>query len=344
MSRVFRLDPQEISHITGMVKLLGDSYSSVESVEFLSSITLHAHDLPQRLREFLNEFRLADADSDFALISGFPIDGEAIGPTPVHWDHRPPVSPTLKEEIYAMLLGALVADVFGWATQQGGYVCHDLLPVKGLEMEQTGASSKCVLDWHTEDAFHPYRGDYVQLLCLKNPDSTPTTIGHLDLSLLSEDEIELLFEPRFAFKPDHSHTPEFRGRDGYWNKDGKDELKMSYSAMGKAEEAPPKVAILSGHRDAPYICVDPVFMASPSDPKAAGAFNALRKALDQNLNDVALSPGDVVFVDNARVIHGRQPFSPRYDGTDRWLKRFNLTRDLRKSFPVRGSESRRLVF
>jgi len=103
MSRVFRLDPQEISHITGMVKLLGDSYSSVESVEFLSSITLHAHDLPRRLREFLNEFRLADADSDFALISGFPVDGEAIGPTPVHWDHRPPVSPTLKEEIYAPL-------------------------------------------------------------------------------------------------------------------------------------------------------------------------------------------------------------------------------------------------
>ena len=211
MSRVFRLDPQEISHITGMVKLLGDSYSSVESVEFLSGITLHAHDLPRRLREFLNEFRLADADSDFALISGFPIDGEAIGPTPVHWDHRPPVSPTLKEEIYAMLLGALVA-------------------------------------------------------------------------------------------------------------------------------------ILSGRRDAPYICVDPVFMASPGDPKAVGAFNALRKALDQNLNDVSLSPGDVVFVDNARVIHGRQPFSPRYDGTDRWLKRFNLTRGLRKSFPVRGSESRRLVF
>ena len=85
MSRIFRLDPQEISHITDMVKLLGDSYSSVESVEFLSGITLHAHDLPRRLREFLNEFRLADADSDFALISGFPIDGEAIGPTPVHW-------------------------------------------------------------------------------------------------------------------------------------------------------------------------------------------------------------------------------------------------------------------
>ncbi|MBL6933074.1 MAG: TauD/TfdA family dioxygenase [Rhodospirillales bacterium] len=344
MGRTYNLNPAEISDVVGLCHTLSQLYSSVEGEEFLGSVNLHAHELPLNVRKFLNDFRLSDEDSDYAVVTGFPIDEGSIGYTPSHWDNRPAVSPTLKEEIYAMLLGALVGDAFGWATQQAGYICHDLLPVKGLEMEQTGASSKCVLDWHTEDAFHPCRGDYVQLLCLRNPDNTPTTIGALDLGLLSDEETELLFQPRFAFKPDHSHTQEFRGRDEHLRENEKDRLEVSYSAMNRMDTEPPLVPILSGRPDAPFICIDPVFMNRPSNHNAAAAFDALRKALDHNLMDVALNPGDVVFVDNARVIHGRKPFLPRYDGTDRWLKRFNLTTDLHKSFPLRVGDSRRLIF
>ncbi|QMU70179.1 hypothetical protein GXP74_20055 [Streptacidiphilus sp. P02-A3a] len=32
---------------------------------------------------------------------------------------------------------------------------------------------------------------------------------------------------------------------------------------------------------------------------------------------VVLEPGDAIFLDNYRVVHGREPFQPRYDGTDR---------------------------
>jgi len=47
---------------------------------------------------------------------------------------------------------------------------------------------------------------------------------------------------------------------------------------------------------------------------------------------VVLRPGDVAFLDNYRVVHGREPFTPRYDGHDRWLKRVNLIRDIRRVF------------
>jgi hypothetical protein len=30
-------------------------------------------------------------------------------------------------------------------------------------------------------------------------------------------------------------------------------------------------------------------------------------------------------------VHGRRAFKARYDGSDRWFKRMNITRDLRKS-------------
>ena len=40
-------------------------------------------------------------------------------------------------------------------------------------------------------------------------------------------------------------------------------------------------------------------------------------------------------MDNYRAIHGRYAFQPRYDGTDRWLKKMMLTRDVRKSRVLR---------
>ena len=45
---------------------------------------------------------------------------------------------------------------------------------------------------------------------------------------------------------------------------------------------------------------------------------------------LVLEPGDLLFLDNRRVIHARSAFTPRGDGTDRWLQRALITADLRK--------------
>ncbi len=36
---------------------------------------------------------------------------------------------------------------------------------------------------------------------------------------------------------------------------------------------------------------------------------------------VALRPGDLLVLDNRRAVHARTAFTPRFDGTDRWLQR-----------------------
>ncbi|NBT21304.1 MAG: hypothetical protein EBT17_04190, partial [Actinobacteria bacterium] len=43
---------------------------------------------------------------------------------------------------------------------------------------------------------------------------------------------------------------------------------------------------------------------------------------------VVLGDGDLLVIDNDRAVHGRTPFVPRYDGTDRWLKRALVVREL----------------
>jgi len=43
-----------------------------------------------------------------------------------------------------------------------------------------------------------------------------------------------------------------------------------------------------------------------------------------------LKPGEILFINNNKAVHGRSPFFPKYDGTDRFLVRcfavFNLER------------------
>jgi len=43
---------------------------------------------------------------------------------------------------------------------------------------------------------------------------------------------------------------------------------------------------------------------------------------------VVLEAGDLLIVDNDLAVHGRRPFSPRFDGTDRWLQRTFVVPDL----------------
>jgi alpha-ketoglutarate-dependent taurine dioxygenase len=56
-----------------------------------------------------------------------------------------------------------------------------------------------------------------------------------------------------------------------------------------------------------------------------------------------LLPGECLFIDNYRAVHGRSSFKARFDRTDRWLKRINIARDLRKSRGVRKAPASRVI-
>ena len=44
-----------------------------------------------------------------------------------------------------------------------------------------------------------------------------------------------------------------------------------------------------------------------------------------------LEAGDLLVVDNSVAVHGRTPFTARFDGTDRWLQRTFVVADLAAS-------------
>ena len=153
-------------------------------------------------------------------------------------------------------------------------------------------------------------------MCLRNPDAVPTTFALIDEARLEPDQVEVPFEPRFLFRPDPSHPSDREG-----------------------EKAP----VLFGDPKSPYIRFDPYCIDRPEIEEARSAMDSLIRAIDENLRGVALLPGECLFIDNYKAVHGRSSFKARFDGTDRWLKRINIARDLRKSRGVRKTPASRVI-
>jgi Fe(II)/alpha-ketoglutarate-dependent arginine beta-hydroxylase len=332
----YRLSPAEAEQAHRLAARCMAEYGAVDNPRFLTDVHVLAGELTRCVRLAANQARLDDRTHGL-VISGNPVHQEQLGPTPAGWQQ----ADTDSSRVYAfliMLYGALLGDVVSWATQQDGRIVTDVVPAPGMEDSLVSSSSRTELGWHTEDAFSPCRADYVGLLCLRSPDLTATTIGHLDLAALPEHIGAVLRQPRFSIMPDTSHEaalntdPAAAGRAD------------AFDRLDAVRRRPPRIPLLEGHPDAPVLRIDGDFvLAAEGDAEAAEALAWLKEHLSANLYDFPLSPGDMGFIDNRNVVHGRRPFRPRYDGTDRWLKRVNLAVDLRRTRPGRTNTTTRVI-
>jgi Fe(II)/alpha-ketoglutarate-dependent arginine beta-hydroxylase len=345
MARIV-LTPEEVVQIKPLLSELADRYESPENQAFLDEADVIAHDLPRRVRSAVRAFRLHEPEDALLVVGGYPIDEEKIGPTPVHWKHHALGNDTREEDMLLVLMGSLLGEPIAWSTQQDGRVVHDILPIKGHEQEQLGSGSEVLLTWHVEDAFHPYRGDYLGMMCLRNPDRVPTTFAPISKVKLTPDQLAVLSSPHFTIRPDESHLPKNRsnGDGAARSPDEEAVLQRAYRKIEGMWNAPERIPVLFGDPRSPYVRMDPYFMDPPEDPVARATFDELTRKVDEALEDQVLEPGDFCFIDNFQAVHGRKPFKARYDGRDRWLKRINVVRDLRKSRDSRLSAASRVMY
>jgi Fe(II)/alpha-ketoglutarate-dependent arginine beta-hydroxylase len=307
----------------------------------LSRAAVLAQELPRRLREVVTGFRLTDRPYGGFVLGGLPVDEPALGPTPASYTEPVDRAAVRQAEMTLLLLGSLLGDPFSFITQQRGQLILDVFPVRGHEHEQLGSSSRVTLEWHNEDAFHNARADWSVLLCLRNPYGAATTFAPIDTVGLPEDVRDVLFQERFTIMPDVSHTQGFNAATA----GVEDGQQAAFGVINQMKTEPRRIAVLSGDREAPFVRIDPAFMRQDdTDREARDALTAARAAIDEALREVVLAPGELFIIDNLRAVHGRAPFRARYDGTDRWLKRINLTADLRKTAGSRlGPGNRALI-
>lgn len=333
----YDLDDLENKAISDLVDQVLLNVQSVDCETFLGQAGLLAQELPFGLRAFLHNYKQNDDKNPTALVSGYVIDQDRIGKSPQHWKDSLFKSSTLREEIFFVLCGSLIGNPIGWSTQQSGRIVHEIFPTRQHETDQVGFSSKGTLEWHTEDAFHPLRGDYIALMCMRNPTNTPTLVASNTDIDLTQENYRPLFKSSFKIKPDDSHL-------SVTCEDAEVSLRKAQDNMHKLNDNPDEVSVLFGCPAHPYWRVDPFLMEMPRDKEDRNALNMLINEINQNMMEVILSAGDILFCDNYRTVHGRAPFTPKYHGWDRWLKRLNIVIDLRKSRSSRSSGTSRVFY
>ena len=204
--------------------------------------------------------------------------------------------PTPKADRELLLQALRLGYPVGYAQEQNGIVIQNIVPVHKLETQQISSSSKVELEMHTETAFHPHMPHWVLLLCMRGDSTAETTYAIKDeiLGHLNESVISVLKTDSFYTTIDDS----FR-------------MKNEPNALIRKQ-------ILSD--DGQRFVYDSSAM-KPLSKDAERALKLLGEAVIKSQRSVVLQTGDLMIIDNHTTVHGRKPFQPRYDGTDRWLKR-----------------------
>ncbi|AVT34075.1 oxygenase [Plantactinospora sp. BC1] len=258
-----------------------------------------AAQLPTGLRNALAEFGAGASASGFLLIRGLEI-GE-LPPTP-DGHQATPLTAHGTTGLLAMVADAL-GRLVGYADEKNGALVHEVHPVRNEEhrIENSGAVA---FDFHTENVHHPLRPDFLGLLCLRQDHegvaATRVASVREAYRLLTEEQIATLRRCEYTSLYPTSFSRNTPDRP-------------------RAESGPHPVLFGGG---------DSLFMRYNSHntraTSTAGrhALDALAVALEEVARDLVLAPGEMVVLDNHVAAHGRSAFRPRYDGADRWLRRF----------------------
>jgi alpha-ketoglutarate-dependent taurine dioxygenase len=267
---------------------------------FLATARRLTDRLPARLASTLREFNENGNQRGFLLLRGLPVEDDADLPTTPTSTPAPVDRPLLTMEAMLALAGGALGLHTGYAELRAGTVYHDVYPSPGAHF-LSSETSETLLEFHTEMAYHQLQPNYVLLACSRadHERTAATLVASVRnaLPLLSDAERAALFEVPMPCCVD-----------------------VAFRGGVEDPGAIAAVAPLYGDPDDPMLGYDRELLA-PEDPAHKEAVAALSKALDQVTEAVYLTPGDLLVVDNFRTTHARTPFTPRWDGKDRWLHR-----------------------
>lgn len=290
-------DPDTAQLLTNMACVLAAADARADDL-----FSAHLSEVPAELAAALRRLvRPPDRTSGHRVVRGLLAGFGDPGPTPLHWRDAA-VERTRALDIALVLVGAALGPVFGWRGQQDGRLVHNIMPSPGYENLQVGASSSTPLEWHTEDAFHRRRAEVLLLACVRNDEGVGSRVASIRRAGLTPDQLRTLGARQVAILPDASYPDDWR--------------------QAPAACRPRGVPTVWHTDDGPCLRYDPAYsrFLDPT-PAFTRAYAALGEALDRCHEEIDIRPGDVLLIDNDVAVHGRAAYRPRYNGTDRWLKR-----------------------
>lgn len=250
------------------------------------------------------------------------VRGVPLGPVPAT-PPSPLAAPSTPVATRSLLTAARrLGQPVGYAPEHGGDIVQQIVPTREAAGDQVSTSSDVELMFHTETAFHPHRPRYLLLLCLRGDPAAATTLAsvHDVVEHLDAATVEAMFESRFRTAVD-----------------------QSFLGGGRVNRLGPPRPLLEGTLDEPTFVFDADLMVGIDDD-ADRVIREVRRVVGESHRSVVLAAGDLLVIDNHVAVHGRSPFAPRYDGTDRWIQRTFVVTDLAPSAGERAGRVITTVF
>ncbi|CAM3577963.1 TauD/TfdA family dioxygenase [Kibdelosporangium persicum] len=311
---VVTLGTEESDALAGVARrLCTRADGRVDNVGWVAAAGEAWEETPPMLRQAVRTFRRDSGRHGTLLLRGLPLGSDPLPPTP-NADNSVQRTATCPAAVLMMVASGL-GDPVAFMAEKSGALVQDVVPVPDKETSQSNAGSVPLM-FHTENAFHAHRPDYVLLNCLRADQD-----GSAGLRVVSVRALLPYLDDRT--------------REALWAEEFVTEPPPSFATRAGAEGVPH--AVLHGHEDDPEIRVDLV-ATRPMTRRAGSALARLRDCCEAVSLSVYLSPGDLVVVDNRSALHGRSAFRARYDGYDRWLQRTFVLADLRRSRRYRSQD------
>lgn len=271
-----------------------------------------AKSLPSDIVKILNDFIKYGSHTGFLLIKNFPIDDSLLPPTPFVRDLSNHIGGNTQLARVQSILLSTITEIISYEAEGGGRIFQDVVPIQSMEKQQTSFSSNTELEIHTEQAFSQLRPDILSLACLRGNPSAITYILPIQslLDNINIHEKDILCLPLWKTGVDLSfklHNSEF----------------IDGNVRGP-------LPIIYGKESDPFLLFDQDLM-SGTTPRANTLIKDICNIYIKNRNSYSLTPGDIILIDNRRAVHGRSSYTPKYDGTDRFLIRCFSTLDYDKS-------------
>lgn len=292
---ILNLKEEEIKNMIILSKLFTENENPSKYPE---SFCLKARECSKKIpKRILNHFTQIH-ENGYILFQGIPI--EYLGETPENNTERIGEKTQLAK-IQGILLHVL-GEMIAYEAEGAGHLFQDVVPVKKMAELQTSIGSNKELEIHTEQAFSDLRPDFLSLACIRGDPTAYTYI--LPVSRILETEHD-------------------SGNSILWQPLWKTGVDLSFKLLGqeflKGDIRGP-LAILNGTPEKPQLIFDQDLMTGIIG-EAQSKIGEIVDIYYKRRIAHCLQPGEILIIDNRKVVHGRSAFSPKYDGNDRFLVR-----------------------
>ena len=285
-------------------------FPSKNCMEFCIQIKNLSLEIPERIKNTLISFKKNGSKDGILLLNINLQNNIFLYPTPKSNQHNIGEKTNLSkiQALFMCIMGELVS----YEAESNGSLFQDIKPLESMLDNQTSTGSKFELEIHTEQAFSKLRPDILSLACLRSDENALTYILPIDciINNMTNYELELLKKPLWKIGVDLSFK-----LNGIQFNEG--DIRGPFPIL--QEESDKNLTLLFDQ--------DLIFgITEESDilvKKIVEIYYNFRSSYN-------LKVGDIIFIDNNRALHGRSPYSPKFDGNDRFLVRcfgvFNYNR------------------